>query len=184
MVRRARIPLALSQGFTPRPRIVFALPLALGIEGCSEIVDLELLYSVDPADVLDALRRVAPEGLDLLEAQPLDPGSRPPRPIAVEYCLHVPEARRERARAALDSLLASTSRIVERCRPDSHRPQTIDLRPFLLEATLTDEGKLTARIRVTEGGSARPEELLESLGLRDLLDQGIYPVRTGVELSS
>ena len=42
MVRRAQIPLALSQGFTPRPRIVFALPLALGIEGCSEVVDLEL----------------------------------------------------------------------------------------------------------------------------------------------
>ena len=62
-----------------------------------------------------------------------------------------------------------------RCRPDGHRPQTIDLRPFLLDAELTDEGTLRARLKVSPDGSARPEELLECLGLRDLLDQGDLP---------
>jgi len=183
MVRRAQIPLALSQGFTPRPRIVFALPLALGIEGWCEVVDLELSHPVEPADVLHRLKQVAPQGFDWIDAQALDPGSPPPRPVAVEYCLHVPEARREPARTAIDSLLACTSRPVTRCRGDGHRPQTIDLRPFLLEAKLTDEGTLRARLRVSPDGSARPEELFECLGLRDLLDQGIFPIRTHVELA-
>ena len=42
----------------------------------------------------------------------------------------------------------------------------------MLDAELTDEGVLRARLKVSPDGSARPEELLEALGLRDLLDQG------------
>jgi radical SAM-linked protein len=183
MVRRAQIPLARSQGFTPRPRIVFALPLALGIEGCSEVVDLELSESVEPADVLVRLRQVAPAGLDWIEAQSLDHPSPAPRPVAAEYSLHVPEERREPTRTALCTLLAASNCPVSRCRPDGRRPLTIDLRPFLLDAELTDEGTLRARLKVSPDGSARPEELLECLGLRDLLDQGIFPVRTLVELA-
>ena len=38
------------------------------------------------------------------------------------------------------------------------------------------------RLKVSPDGSARPEEVLECLGLRDLLDQGAVLVRTHVEL--
>ncbi len=183
MVRRAQIPLALSQGFTPRPRIVFALPLALGIEGCDEVVDLELSRPVEPADVLIRLKQVAPAGFDWIEAQPLGAGAPAPRPVAVEYRLDVPEQRREPTRKALASLLAGTTCLVTRRRPGGHSPRTIDLRPFLLTAELTEEGTLKARLKVSPDGSARPEELLECLGLRDLLDQGVFPVRTQVELA-
>ena len=58
------------------------------------------------------------------------------------------------------------------------------MRPFLLNAELTDEGVLRARLKVCPDGSARPEELLECLGLRDLLDEGAVLVRTHVELAT
>lgn len=183
MLRRARIPVTLTQGFTPRPRIVFALPLALGIEGCNEIVDLELSLPVEPADVLSRLRQVSPAGFDWIEAQQLGPGSSAPRPFAAEYHFNVPADRREPARQALSALLEGTGCLVTRRRPGSQREQAIDLRTFLLEAELTDEGTLRARLKVTPDGSARPEELLECLGLRDLLDQGAFAVRTQVELA-
>ena len=84
----------------------------------------------------------------------------------------------------LGCLLASTSWPLVRRRPDRDREQTIDLRPFLLNAELTGEGVLRARLKVSPDGSARPEELLECLGLRDLLDQGAVLVRTHVELAT
>ena len=37
MLRRAELPVAHSQGFNPRPKVVFPLSLALGIEGRREI---------------------------------------------------------------------------------------------------------------------------------------------------
>ena len=54
-LRRARIPMAVSQGFNPRPKIVFALALALGIEGRREVVELELAEPTEPAEVLRRL---------------------------------------------------------------------------------------------------------------------------------
>src|SRR5271166_2850470 len=71
MARRAQIPLAQSQGFTPRPRIVFASALGLGIEGQNEIVDLELIEPEEPADVLSRLQAASPEGITWLQAEAL-----------------------------------------------------------------------------------------------------------------
>jgi len=109
MVRRARIPLALSLGFTPRPKIVFALPLGLGIEGLNEVVDFELSQPEEPAELLRRLAEVAPAGLDWLDAMTLPAGTPPPRPVAVEYCVSIPSRRHDQARSALQSLLTTTT---------------------------------------------------------------------------
>jgi radical SAM-linked protein len=183
MTRRARIPLAMSQGFTPRPKIVFALALGLGIEGRNEVVDFELSQPCEPADLLRRLAEVAPRGFDWLDAEALPPGAPPPRPVAVEYGMSVPTERCEPTRSALALLLASSSWPVTRHRPDRDRTLVIDVRSFLLDAELNDQGVLRARLKVCSDGSARPEELLESLGLRDLLDQGAVLARTQVELA-
>ncbi len=182
MVRRARIPLAMSQGFTPRPRIVFASPLALGIVGREEAVDVELTEPVEPADLLRRLAEVAPNGLEWLEAVPLSAGSSAPIPSVAEYCVDVPEDRWEQTRLALDSLLSSAEYVVTRRRPDRGRETRVNLRPFVESAELTASGTLKARLRMGPDGSVRPEELLEALGLRGLLDQGAILERTRLEL--
>jgi len=184
LVRRAGIPIALSGGFSPRPRIVFALALGLGIEGLREVVDLELTEPTTPAELLKRLAESSPPGVDWLEAQALEPKAPAPRPIWVDYELPIPEDRRPGAASALESLLAQASCAVIRRRPDRRPEVEIDLRPFLLDARLTEEGRLLARLKVTPEGSIRPEELLEVLGLRDLLDDGAVLTRSWVELET
>jgi radical SAM-linked protein len=183
LARRAGIPLAMSQGFTPRPKIVFALALGLGIEGRNEVVDVELSEPCEPADILRRLVKASPPGLLWLSAAPLPAGTPAPRPIAAEYSLIVPADRLARARADLSALLASRSCYITRRRPDRNREYTLDLRPFLLDAELTDEGLLRMRLQVCPDGSARPEEMLEGLRLRDLLEQGSVLVRNNMELA-
>ena len=46
-LRRADLPLDWSGGFNPRPKIVFALPLGVGIEAWAELVDVTLLERPD-----------------------------------------------------------------------------------------------------------------------------------------
>ena len=41
-LKRARLPLKYSEGFSPHPKIVFALPLSVGMTGENEIVDVTL----------------------------------------------------------------------------------------------------------------------------------------------
>jgi radical SAM-linked protein len=180
MLRRARIPVAVTQGFNPRPKMTFALALGLGIEGRSEVVDLELFEPLEPSQLLFRLKPVAPAGFDWIDARPLPPEATPPYPRTVEYTIAVLDERRQTAQSQLQSLLASESWPLIRRRPN--RESTFDLRPELIAAELTADGLLRFRLKVSPDGSARPEELLEALALRDLLDQGAVLTRTDVEL--
>jgi radical SAM-linked protein len=181
-LRRAEIPIAETQGFNPRPKLVFALALALGIEGQREVLDLELSEAMEPAEVLRRLTMVAPAGLEFLEAEAKPPG-RAARAEAVQYALPVPYDRRDSVLAAIAALIDCPSRTYLRQRPD--RTVEIDLRPFVLGADLDDEGVLRLRLKMTpSGSSARPEEIVETLGLRDLLETGAVLARTDVELAS
>jgi radical SAM-linked protein len=180
MLRRAQVPIAQTQGYSPRPKITFALALGLGIEGLCEIVDLELSQPLDPADLLVRLRAVAPPGFEWIDARPLPQNARPPQPRAVDYSFPVDEGRRAAAVVALQSFLESESWPLTRTRPKGE--SVLDLRPHLIGADLTALGQLQFRLKVASDGSARPEELLEALALRDLLDQGAFLTRTGLEL--
>jgi radical SAM-linked protein len=180
MARRAGLPLAQSQGFNPRPRIAFTLALALGIEGHHEAVEIELAGPMEPSEVLRRLAAVSPPGLDWLDAEDPGPG-RPAQAEAVRYALTIPADRRDQAGAALADLLARDHRPYTRHRPD--RTVEIDLRPFLLDAVLEPDGALRFRLKMSPSGSARPEEVLDALGLRDLLGQGAVLARTEVELA-
>jgi radical SAM-linked protein len=181
MARRAELPLAQSQGFNPRPKVSFTLALALGIEGHHEVVEMELLEPMEPTEVLRRLAAVSPPGLDWISAEAQGPG-RPAQVEAVRYALSVPADRRADARGALADFLARDRWPYTRHRPD--RTVEIDLRPFLLEANLEEpDGILRFRLKMSPSGSARPEEVIDALGLRDLLGQGIVLARTEVELA-
>jgi radical SAM-linked protein len=179
LLRRAAIPVASSQGFNPRPKVVFTLALALGIEARREVVEFDLAEPMEPAEVLRRLRASTPPGLDWLDAEGVATG-RAAQPESVAYTLEIPADRQDQGRDRLAAFLASEHWPYTRHRPD--RTVAIDLRPFLLEAELDALGVLRFRMKILPSGSARPEEIIDALGLRDLLGQGSVLVRTEVEL--
>ena len=180
MARRAELPLAQSQGFNQRPKIAFTLALALGIEGHQEVVEMELTDPLEPAEVLRRLAAVSPPGLDWIDAEANQPG-RPAQATAVGYTLAVSAASRDAASAALAHFLAQERWPYTRRRQD--RTTELDLRPFVLEAALEPDGILRFRLKMTADGSARPEEIVDALGLSALLGQGAILARTSVELA-
>ena len=179
MLRRAALPVAHTKGFNPRPKATFALALALGIEGRREVLDLELDEPMEPEEVLLRLRAEAPPGFDFFAAEAIGPG-RAARVEAASYRLAIPEDRRDEARGAVADLLSLASRPYTRHRPD--RTVELDLRPFVLGAGLDDDGVLELRLKVSSDGSARPEEVIDALGLRDLTARGAILCRDDVEL--
>jgi radical SAM-linked protein len=179
-LRRAQIPMAVSQGFNPRPKIVFALALALGIEGRREIVELELAEPLEPLELLQRLKERSPSGLDWVDVKAVSPGRSAPQATAVQYFLDVPVDRQEATRSQLAALLASTQWPYTRNRDG--RDVAIDVRSFVLGAEIDPLGVLRFRMKMSPNGSARSEEVIDVLGLSDLLGQGTVLVRTEVEL--
>ena len=47
-IKRAKIPVAYTQGFNPRQKLVFGLPMSIGLTSESEYADIELVEDMQP----------------------------------------------------------------------------------------------------------------------------------------
>jgi radical SAM family uncharacterized protein/radical SAM-linked protein len=65
-IRRARIPMAYSQGFHPLPKISFDDPLPLGFESKEEVFRLQVPAAFRTEDIIHRLTDELPEGLRIL----------------------------------------------------------------------------------------------------------------------
>jgi radical SAM-linked protein len=68
-LRRAKTPLAFSEGFNPHPKLSFASALAVGITGRREYLDVELASRVNVKALSEALQRVFPPALAFVAAE-------------------------------------------------------------------------------------------------------------------
>ena len=78
--RRVQLPLAYSQGFTPRPRLSFGLALPTGYESLAEYLDVEVTEdALGPLVELDALgaelSAALPQGVETARVAALPPGA-------------------------------------------------------------------------------------------------------------
>jgi radical SAM-linked protein len=177
MLRRAALPYRCTEGFNPKPRLVFALPLPLGIEGCQEVAELELGAELPADEIRDRLARQAPAGLEILAAERID-GRKTVHARLACYRIEVPSEHWAALPRSIAALLNSPSCWVERQRP--HR-RTLDIRPYLQDLRW-QQPALEMGLLVTPAGTARPEEILGLLGLQELLDKGGVFERTRLEL--
>ena len=68
IVTRSRLPLWYTEGFNPKPKMVFAAPLSIGTESICEFMDLRLRERCDTALAVEALNRNMTDELVVLEA--------------------------------------------------------------------------------------------------------------------
>src|SRR5690606_7280646 len=167
-LRRSALPVALSEGFTPRPRISFGLALPTGAESIAEYVDLELRPEVRAADLdVDTLparlSEALPVGFDVLVAAVRDAtpgqhgkGSLQDSVTACTWEFWAPQLTAEdHVRAS--ELLAADTLVLERERKGKRSVD--DLRPMIL-ATRPEGARLIAEL-ATVGRAVRPSELAE-----------------------
>ncbi|MCZ7542628.1 MAG: TIGR03936 family radical SAM-associated protein [Anaerolineae bacterium] len=163
VLRRARLPLAYSHGFNPRPRLQLADALPLGISSEAELIDVWLKEPV-ALDGLEArLEAVAPAGLAVYSVAEtaLDGPALPTLVVAADYVIAVEGVSAADLGARVRDFLARAR--VERTRRD----KTYDLRPLVHALSVTPAGALRATLSLGEAGTARPDELLDALGLSD-----------------
>lgn len=62
--KKTGLALQYSQGFNPHPKMGFAQPLSLGYSSKCELIEFETVENHDPADILQRMKTVLPEGLE------------------------------------------------------------------------------------------------------------------------
>ncbi len=71
-LRRARLPLAYSQGFHPQPKINQACPLPLGMLSRAEIVDIWLEPELPMQQIVEQLSKSIPPGIEIDHLEAVD----------------------------------------------------------------------------------------------------------------
>jgi radical SAM-linked protein len=163
-IRRARLPLAHTQGYNPRGRINLASALPLGVMGARELADIWLDEPVAPDEVLERINAAAPPGILLESVEEVEEGTPKLQKVvqASEFEVTLLDPI-EDLDGRVEALLAAET--VERER----RGKAYDLRPLVLELrreTDDDEGRqrLYMKLLTQEGATGRADEVVAALG--------------------
>ena len=68
-LRRAKLPVAYSEGFNPHMKISFGPALAVGVSSCAEYVDVEMTEVIEIEKVIASLSDKLPQGLMLCDVR-------------------------------------------------------------------------------------------------------------------
>lgn len=161
-IRRARLPVALSEGFNPRPRMSLLAPLALGYIGEREVLEVTLRERIDPEAAREQLAATVPPGLTIraVEEVPVDARAAASRIRSATYRVTLPAAVPDLA-GRIDALLARDEIVVDEEREG--RRVTRDIRPLLLAGEAVDDASLRLRVAIGGEGTIRPETVLDLL---------------------
>ena len=171
-LRRASVPIAYSEGFTPHPRISLAAPLPIGVTSEGELMDVFLQRRLPLLSFIKAAGNRLPSGVDILEGHEVPP-TMPSLQSQVRYTEYLVEVETENGVEEIGSHLSSLLSLKEL--PWQHKRDT-GVRRYDLRALIDDlwlEEKLPSgcifgmRLRVDNSGAGRPEQVALALGFPD-----------------
>ena len=169
-VKRAELPLRLTQGFNPRPRIIFPHALGLGITSRHEEVELELCEEMDVDELLRRVVAAAGDTLDIQSARNLPPVKQSRQLVASFYRIDGwSDEALAKLPAACAELLAKEEIVVERGAPGKRR--SLDIRPYIVSLECRPEERvLLAQLSHSTSGAARPDEIAKLTAERTGVD--------------
>lgn len=183
MLRRAELPIRMTEGFHPSPRLIFAQSLSLGLIGLDEVVEIEFTQEVDPQDVLLRFRQQAPPGLlfHSVNRIPIRMAARPRRavyrwPVFADY---LSAEQQISITDKLRSLMEQAEIWSPREKP---RPREINIRPYLRSAW-TDQQAIWFDVWLTQEGTARIDEIARLLKLDHAFLNGPPVERVQLEIA-
>lgn len=174
-LRRAGVPMAYSQGFSPHPKVSWIGASPTGVASEAEYVEVQVVDRVDPQALRLALDAALPPGLDVLEIVEAAGGNLTERIEASAWRVRLDGVSPEELRCAVAALLAAESVEVERMTKDGKR--IIDVRPAVVSAQVENPssdaghdrpalsppyGILTTVVRQTTP-TVRPDDVLSAL---------------------
>jgi radical SAM-linked protein len=179
LLRRCRVPLSMSEGFHPKPRLNFPSALAVGISGLNEVMEVELAEPLSAEELKQRLADQAPPGLSINHVTLVQAGEKKPQPCRFTYELPVLGERRDQLQESISQLLAQEAHLVQR----DGASGPIDVRGGIDGLELEGD-RLRLRLNVGRRASVRPGEVLAALGADDLAAQGFPLQRTDVEVDT
>ncbi len=167
-LRKAAVPVAYTEGFSPRPKLSFGLALPTGYESRSELLDVHLAADrgvVDVAGLPALLSEALPVGMETIAAAEVQRGilSLQQAVTSCEWQIDTVDTDRTEATTWMERILFAPSLVVTRERKG--KEVTDDLRPQVFHLSIEDPEPSRTGVRIraqlgTQPRALRPTELL------------------------
>jgi radical SAM family uncharacterized protein/radical SAM-linked protein len=175
VLRRARLPLYYTEGFSPHPLLSFGPALGLGLQSVAEYADIALTVEIGDEELVARFAASSEPGMTVFGARPLSESepSLAKRIDAVEYLVALPWDESHEAR--LEAFRNAPELGVQVTRKGKNR--TVDAKSVVLDLELVPAGEhgpllsmgprdraLRLRVREASGvASLRPSELVSAI---------------------
>jgi radical SAM-linked protein len=165
--RVSALPLAFTEGFSPRPKVSFGLALPTGCESDAEYLDIVLAQVIDLDGIGLMLTAALPDGMDVTGAAALTERAPALQEVvtAVEWRVAVTRTDgTEASSAELEELVSKTleAETLPAMRRRKGREVLDDVRPVIRRMEVRD-GSIEMEMH-TQPRSAKPSEVLAAIG--------------------
>ena len=166
ILRRAKVPIAYSQGFNPQPRMQLASALPLGSMSECEILDIWVLEAITTTTLQNNLATGLPSGIEVIDITAVDlkEKSLQSRLRAAEYIIELEDYIDLKVLQEIIDKLLSMKSIIRQ-----NRGKDYDMRSLIqvLDIVSGDSipQKMFVRLSACPGATGRPSELLEYMDI-------------------
>ena len=160
---RSRLPMWYTEGFNPKPKMVFAAPLSIGAESMCEFMDIRLTEKVSPDQVKDVLNRNMTEDMQVIEAY--YPTEKFTELKWLTYTMKIKSEENPVEFAVKCNELFAKEQIFVLKKTKSGE-QTVDIKPLIHSASAVADGDVTALALVLSADQScflNPEYIADAL---------------------
>lgn len=165
-IRRAGLPLAYSQGFTPHPKIAFAGPLPLGFTSEAEVMDVTLDGAIDARTFAEKILVEATGDFAISRVEEIAAITPSPQALVLwaDYRVDVPGINTESGMNAVTAFVAAREFPWTEERRESLRSYDLRASVASLSAEPCDGGvRLHMRVQTDQERTIRPEHVVMAL---------------------
>ena len=162
IIVRSKLPLWYTEGFNPKPKMVFAAPLSIGTESLVEFMDLRLVERIDPALAISALNANMTDELVVLDAYYPETKLTDLKWLSYVITLNTVGASPELAEKVNEALRADAMPVAKKQKPED----AVDIKPLIRFASaVCDAGNIRIDCTLSADASSflNPEYLVKYL---------------------
>lgn len=162
IIVRSGVDIWYSEGFNPQPRIVFALPLPVGVESECELMDIKINHPMEFSEIKERISNSFPAEMKVLDVY--SPEQKFKNIVYADYTikLYSPKISAETA-SDINKLFASECIITKKSKSGE---KDVDIRDFIksVEAKSTEECvEISAIVCAGNESNLNPELLVEGI---------------------
>ncbi|MBQ7390805.1 MAG: DUF2344 domain-containing protein [Clostridia bacterium] len=165
IITRAKLPLWYTEGFNPKPKMIFAAPLSIGTESVCEFMDLRLVDDISPEEAKARLNANMTDEMQVIDAYYTEDKLTELKWLSYSIDITTDNASVELAQSCERALLTDEVLVKKKAKPWEEAP-TVNIRPLIKEISAELRGDvihIDAVLSADASAFLNPEYVVKAL---------------------